>query len=325
MPAWRAWLPLVLGGLLVLGPSESRAEPSIWQRASHPRARAEARLLRGLERLIDAEEQAESDPEFANHFARAAVAMLDLARVPAPDDPRLAVAMAHALVAAGVGRGKQAETLLAGAIARLPQGSLLAWAWLELGRARTERNDRGGARDAFARVLELEVDVERRALAAYARAQAESALGDLEPAAQDFEAAASGTSNELLRLRARYGLAMTLERRGDLPGALALAAQTRAVRLPLSRYPADDPLELPGGFDPAYDLHYVKALAWLSRARQADEAAERRAAYERAVREWDAYVGAAPPGTAWVGHARALAERAEAELRKLPAAKRGSR
>ena len=101
MGARRAWLLLLAGGVLLAGAApEARAEPSIWRRASHPRARAEARLLRGLERLLDAEEQAESDPEFANHFARAAVAMLDLARLPEPEDPRLAVAMAHALVSA---------------------------------------------------------------------------------------------------------------------------------------------------------------------------------------------------------------------------------
>jgi tetratricopeptide (TPR) repeat protein len=325
MPARRACLSLVLGGaLLLFRAPECGAEPSIWRRASHPHARAEARLLRGLERLIDAEEQAASDPEFANHFARAAVAMLDLARLPEPEDPRLAVAMAHVLVAAQLGRGREAERLLERALGKLPEGSLLAWAWRELGRARGQRGDRTGARDALTRVLELEVDEERRASALYDRAQAALALGELEPAVRDFGSAAAATSNELLRVRARYGLAVAFERRGDLPGALSLLDQVTRERLPLSRYPAEDPLELPGGFEPAYELHYVKALAALARARKLDEPSERRSAYERAVAEWDAYLAAAPPGRG-ADHARALAERAKVELNKLPPAKRPAR
>jgi len=321
-----AWLPLLFGGaLLALGPARAHAEPSIWRRASHPQARAEARLLRGLERLIDAEEQTEADPEFSNHFARAGVAMLDLARLPAPEDPRLAVAMAHVLVSARVRRGPEAERLLEHALPALAEGRLLAWAWLELARARTERGAREGARAAFDRVLELEIDTDRRAVARYGRAQAETALGELDRAARDFEAAASATGDELLRLRARYGLAVTLERRGDLPGALALVEQSLAARLPLSHYAAEDPLELPGGFDPPYELHYVKALAALARARKAEETPERRTAYAAAVTEWEAYVDAAPSGAPWVGHARSLAERAKTELRKLPAQKRRSR
>ena len=326
MRARRAWLPLAFGGvLLALGASDARAEPSLWRRASHPKARAEARLLRGLERLLDAEEQAQSDPEFSNHFARAAVAMLDLARLPEPEDPRLAVAMAHALVSARLGRGGEAERLLERALPALPEGSLRAWAYFELARARTERGDRAGARDALDRVLELAVDAERRSLAFYARAQAESALGELERAARDFEAATSTATEELVRLRARYGVAVTLERRGDLPGALALLEPVIAVRLPLSHYPAEDPLELPGGFDPPYEVHYVKALVALSRARKAEEAPERRAAYEQVVAESDAYTAAAPLDSPWRGHARALSERAKAELRRLPASKKAAR
>lgn len=326
MRARRVWLPLAFGGaLLALAVSDAHAEPSLWRRASHPQARAEARLLRGLERLLDAEEQAQSDPEFSNHFARAAVAMLDLARLPEPEDPRLAVAMAHALVSAQVGRSREAERLLERALPQLPEGSLLAWAVFELARARTERGDRAGARDALGRVLALAVDSERRALAFYARAQAESALGELEGAARDFEAATQAATEELLRLRARYGLAVTLERRGDLPGALALLEPVIAVRLPLSRYPAEEPLELPGGFDPPYEVHYAKALAALARARQGEAAPERRAAYERAVEECDAYAGAAPLDSPWRERARALSERAKAELRRLPARKAPAR
>ncbi len=312
---------LLAAELLVLG-APSHAEPSIWYRAAHPRAATEARLLRGLERMLDNAEQAQADPEASTRFARAAVAMLDLVRVPAPEDPRLACAMANALLSADLGRAAEAERLLERAIKSLPEGSLLARAFRELGRARAQQKNPAGARDALSRSLDLEVEPHERAVVRYERAVAEVRLGELRPAAHDYELAAAAASNELLRARARYGLAVTLERSGDLPGAYAVLEQVAAVSLPLSRYPSADPLELRGGFDPPYELSYVKALAALARARRAEDTRARRNAYEQASAELDAYLFAAPPSELWVENARALRARAHAELRKLPAPKR---
>jgi len=293
------------------------AEPSLWSRAKNPNARAEARLLRGIERMLDAEDQARSDPEFANHFARAAVAMIDLARLPAPEDPRLCVLAARALLDADVGRGAQSEALLERAAGVLPEGALLGAAFYELGRARAARGDSRGARDAATRAFDLALDEEARARALYARAGASLALSDPLAAARDYERAARTTSNELLELRARYGVAVSLERRGDLPGAFSLLDKLAGAKLPLSRYPSTDPLELPGGFEPAYEVHYVRALAAMARSQSAAELAERRGAAALAAREWRNYLDAAAPSGPWVAHARALSSRNDAELRRL--------
>jgi len=299
----------------------SEAEPSIWYRASHPGARAEARLLRAVERMLDGETQSEGDPEMATDFARAAVAMFDLTKLSPLEDPRLSCAMARALVGSNLGRGREAERLLEGAIPKLPEGPLLATAWHELGRARAERGDHAGARDAETRVLELAVEPEERALAYYERAHAELRTGEVARAAKDFQHAEADAPTELVRLRARYGAGMALERSGDLPGAWAALAPAVEARLPLSHYTFADPLEVPGAFEPPYELDYAKALAALARARRAADLDERRAALEEAVRRWDAYLTSSPPGEPWLVNARSLRERAAAELRKLPTGK----
>jgi len=306
---------VALGFALVALAPHAPAEPSLWYRASHPNARSEARLLRALERMLDREEQAASDPEVASHFARAAVAMFDLARVRS-EDPRLACAMARALIGSNFGRLDEAEALLAGAIPKLPEGTLLVTAWHDLGRARAGRGDLSGARAAQSRVLELAVESGERALAFYERARAELRLGEVTSAALDFRRAADDAPTELVRLRARYGLGVALERSGDLPGAWAALEQAVATRLPLSQYASDDPLELPGGFDPPYELEYVKALVALSRARQASERDDRRAELEEALRRWDTYLETARPNEPWLANARRFREQTAAELRK---------
>lgn len=307
--------------VLVARAPVSRAEPSLWYRASHPSARPEARLLRAMERMLDGEAQSESDPEVARRFARSAVAMFDLMRQPAPEDPRLACAMASALVGSNLGRAPEAERLLAGAIPKLPEGTLLARAWHELARARAQRGDHVGARDAETRVLELAVDASERALAYYERAHAELRTGEVVRAALDFRRAAADAPTDLVELRARYGLGLALERSGDVAGAWAVLELTVEARLPLSHYPSDDPLELPGAFEPPYELDYVRALALHARARHVTERGDRRAVLEDAVRHWDAYLVSAPPSEPWLVNARALRERASAELRKLPPSK----
>jgi tetratricopeptide (TPR) repeat protein len=312
---------LALGFSLVALAPEAPAEPSLWYRASHPQARAEARLLRAIERMLDGEARAAADPEVASHFARSAVAMFDLARAPSPEDPRLACAVARALIGSNLGRIGEAQALLEGAIPKLPESTLLVTAWHDLGRARALAGDFPGARAAQSRVLELAVEPREWGLAFYDRAGAELRLGENTSAALDFRRAAEDAPTELVRLRARFGLAMALERSGDLPGAWAALEHAVAMRLPLSQYTSDDPLELPGAFDPPYELEYVKALAALARARRTTEREERGAALEEALRRWDAYLETAPPSEPWLANARRHREETAAELRKIRGAR----
>jgi tetratricopeptide (TPR) repeat protein len=319
----------LLLGLFALGlgaPRVAVAEPSLWERVRHPGARAEERLLSALERMADAREQAAGDPELSQRLARASVAMADLAKLPAPRDPRLACALATALIAADLGRSAEAERLLESAVQKLPPGSLLADAWHELGIARSLRGDHAGAREADTRVLELAWSPEQRARAFYNRAESSVQLGELAQAERDYRSAASEPRPPEIQALARFGLGVVLERRGDLPAAYAALEQGLALRLPLSSYTTDDPLELPGVFfSPPYERFYLRGLVELARGRRATDPLEKRAAFERAVSQWDAYLLAADRDVPWLENAERHRARAASELKKLPVRPRRSR
>ncbi|HEV8550490.1 MAG TPA: hypothetical protein VGQ57_15705, partial [Polyangiaceae bacterium] len=153
------------------------------------------------------------------------------------------------------------------------------------------------------------------------RAAAEVRLGELATAALDFQRASDVAESELLRLRGLYGAALASERQGDLPAAFVLLDRALAAKLPLSHYPSADPLEVPGGFSPEFELEYVRGLAELAVGRRASDVAERRRAYAEAAAHFNGYLAAAPASEPWLDHARRLRERAEAELHQLPALK----
>jgi tetratricopeptide (TPR) repeat protein len=310
---------LGLFALSLLGAARGEARPSLWQRARRPASVVEERLLAGLERRLDEQELAGRDPSYWQHFVRAGVAMIDLSHVTHPADPRLACDMAKVLIAADLGRNTEAEALLEGAVAALPPSSLLADAWHELGMARALRGDDVGAREAQTRALELAWQPDDRASALYARAGSEVHLGDLPRATSDYRAAAELAHEPEMQALARFGLGVTLERLGDVPSAYGALEQGLAVRLPLSTYMTDDPLDLPGIlFIPEYDRFYLRALLAMTRARHEDEPAARRTDYEQAIENWDAYLQAAERDEAWVEHARRHRQGCEVELRKLP-------
>jgi tetratricopeptide (TPR) repeat protein len=315
----------VVAAWLALSPV-AEAEPSLWQRAKSPSAVGEARLLAAIERLLDARDQAGGDDELAQRFARAAVALIDLAKPGQPADPRLACAMAQALLGADVGRTKEAEALLQQAVTELPPGELLARAWHELGIARSLRSDHAGARDADSHVLELAWEAGLRATSLYNRAEAEGRLGQLAAAVRDYRQATELAPGLETQALAGFGLGVALERQGDLPSAYAALDRALTIRLPLSLYPSDDPLDLPGVFFvPAYERYYLTALIAMARARHAEDQDSRRAEYEQAVLGWDAYLAAAEPTDPWLANARRHQARASAELKKLPGRHRHAR
>jgi tetratricopeptide (TPR) repeat protein len=309
----RAALALALFASFAANATELDAAPSLWERARNPNARTEARLLVGLERLLDARELAGPDVETADRIARAAVAMIDLTKVHTPADPRLAFVMARALLDAHVGRDPEAEALLETAVARLPVSSLLAAAWHDLGVARALRGDYAGARDAQTHVLDLAWAPDERALAYYYRAASEVRLGELALAQNDYRAAAERAHQPEIQGLSRFGIGVVLERDGDLPSAFTALEQGLAL------YPSDDPLELTGiFFAPPYERFYLAALIAMTRARSENDPVMRRVAYERSVAAWGAYLVAAPADEPWVANARKHRERCVSELRRLP-------
>jgi len=297
----------------------SAARPTLWERAHAPAAVLEERLGTRLEYWLEQQETAGRDPSYFQEFVRAGVGDIDRVHVRAPEDPRLACDMAKILLDAGVGREAEAEALLVAALPRLPPGSLKRRAWLDLGIARAERGDSAGARAAETESLELAVGSDERAQALALRAASEDRLGDLRRAESDYRLAVTLAADPVTQALARFGLAVTLERLGDVPAAQGAFDAGLLVRLPLAHYTTDEPLELPGlYFFPRYERFYLTALVAMARARHDDDPHARRVDYEAAVEEWDAYLLAAGPAEPWLEHARRHREFCAGELRKLP-------
>jgi tetratricopeptide (TPR) repeat protein len=300
--------------------SPGNARPSLWERARRPVAAREAELLPQLERILDARELSYREPSVTRDIARAAVARSDLSGIRSPSDPRLACVMADALIIADIGREHDARRLLEGALETLPVGPLRADSLRRLGVVLAVLAEPLRSRQAYTEALELEVSPRERANLYYNRAEASLELDELEAASADYRRSiALAVEPDVLAL-SRYGLAVALERLGDLPAAFTELDAALAIMLPFPAYPAPDPLELPGVFFvPAYERYYLEALRAMARLRHAEDRAERLVEASVAVDAWDAYLAAAPSSVRYRKNAEAHRRRV-AETVKVPSA-----
>ena len=77
----RRFRALLVGAAVALGAAPAFAQPTLWQRVERPRARAEAKLLASLERMLDdANRGAMVEIGLDRELARGAVVMIELTR-----------------------------------------------------------------------------------------------------------------------------------------------------------------------------------------------------------------------------------------------------
>jgi tetratricopeptide (TPR) repeat protein len=187
------------------------------------------------------------------------------------------------------------------------------------GRARQPRR----SRDAYAEALELEISPRERANLYYNRAEASLELDELEVAQADYRRAIELASDPDVFALARYGLAVALERLGDLPAALTEFDAAAAVSLPFPAYSAPDPLDLPGVFFvPAYERYYIEALRAMARLRHADSRPELLVESAVALQAWDAYLAAAPTTVPYRKNAEAHRRRVAESAKQIPSMRR---
>jgi tetratricopeptide (TPR) repeat protein len=286
------------------------ASPSIWRRAARPQVAKEAWLLAGLERTLDAHELLSGEPAVTRDMARAAVAMSEISGIRSPEDPRLACVMAQALILADYGRQEDARRLLERALETLPVGPLRLNALRRLGVLLAELAEPRLSRETYTQALELAVFPHHRANLYYNRAEASLELDELELADADYRRAIELASEPDTLALARYGLAVALERSGDLPAAFTELDAALAITLPVPVYPVPDPLELPDVFFvPAYERHYLEALRSMARLRHADSRARYLVEAAIALAAWDAYLAAAPESVRYRKNAEAYRRR----------------
>ncbi len=313
-----------------------RADPNLWQRAGDPASASQQFVLNRIERTLGAIGLYEIDPE----LSAAAIAMsvlsqtlpacrgpADAARPRTAAQARFDYLIGSALLESHSNREADARCLLERALRALPESPLAARGWFQLGIAAAMLGDRSAERAAYVRALAVTWAPDVRAILRANLAESEMGAGDLKAALRDYRLALSDAHQPDALSSAYFGLAVALDRSGDLPSALDAAGHASAIQLPPTLFPVGSVLDLPGTFfTPSYEIHYYKALAAMADARQAKDQAAERAALTQAEEQWSAYL--APAETehaAWAPRARLHQARIARELAASSAKSRISR
>lgn len=169
--------------------------------------------------------------------------------------------------------------------------------------------------EAEQQLLDVEPDDSARSLVLANMADALMGTGRTEEAIRVYEAALALLPTVAFgggSVTTLWGLAVALDRAGDLPRALERVALARTYD------PADMHLRSPAWFYvPRYEEHWYAALGSWHVARTHADAAVRREAYGRAVGSYRAYLEAAAPADRWRELAAARLAQCEAESTKL--------
>ena len=313
-----------------LAPRPAAADPSLWQRARDPRLAEQQLVQNRIERVLGSIGLSEFDPELSAAAiamsvltqtlptcTRGAEAQLDYT----PQQARFDYLIAGALVDSHTDREADARCLLERALRSAPTSPLAADGWFHLAIAADKLGDRAAERDAYVHALGLTWQPEIRANLRVNLAESEMATGDLKGALREYHLAVFDAREPDTLSAAYYGLAVALDRSGDLPSALTAARDALQIQLPPTLFPVSSVLDLPGTFfTPSYEIHYYKALGAMASARQAKDDVARRDALADAAEHWAAYlVPADADASPWAARAHLHQARIERELSALTA------
>jgi tetratricopeptide (TPR) repeat protein len=299
--------PMLLA--LLLAASPGRAAPNIWQRAREPGTVAQQTILSRIERLLGSIGLAEFDAE----LSAGAIALtqighsnwpclsrsgteLDSAARDITLDPRLEYLIGGALLDSHSGYERQARCMLERALRDAPNSPLAARGLSDLAIAAAKMADRETEHAAYLRALELTWQPDSRANLLANLAESDMALGQLARAVRGYRNALATSQHPELVAGAYFGLAVALDRSGDLPAALDAAKRAISVQLPPTLFAAGSVLDLPNVFfTPSYEIHYYKALGAMAAAELSNDELARRDALSEASEQWSSYLLAAEP------------------------------
>ena len=348
----RAWLAsLALGALTLAGAARADTPPSPWEIAKDPRARETWAVHAEYERLMTSAEAmrviARAPMDNSNGWVLKACGVLEDADARHSSDPRLVFDLGTCLEDHRVARHIEAAEVLGEALRRWPDHPMAEAAWLEYAFANARLERPLEERRAYEKFLALATEPQRRLVPMLNMAEADMRAGDLATAVagyrgvlQDAAGLPNTDSTVQTTILAKWGLAVALDRQGDVFGAQRTAKQATEM---------DGPPDATGTyarqgrgfrktvildqesvfFVPAYERNWYLALG---EAELAKAEADPRKALEhwRATEAfWTAYVagarGAKVPDR-WVDMAdkhlaQTKARRADAQARvaKLPA------
>lgn len=304
---------------LVAGPAS--AEPSIWARARRPEEEARRALVAEADtlqlkyhRLLSERRQRSLDHRDVEVLAqmylmRAAELLEQAGAATSPDHfVRYQLADVYGLM----DKHKESARVLEGLLHADPPAALRARAWASLAVAYAHSGRTEDEIHAYTKALEHQPVARERSRILANRAEAYMLLGDITAAVEGYRAALALLSSDYLLFgtgpTTLWGLAVALDRSGDLDGAL------EAVRLARSYDPLDRQINGPGWFYvPEYDRHWYAALGHWAVARKAEVASVRAEAYTRAVAALDEFVMKAARDDKWLPLARARLKQCEKE------------
>jgi tetratricopeptide (TPR) repeat protein len=242
-----------------------------------------------------------------------AMRILDEVHADRSPDVRLRFDAGHALSL--LGDYARATPVLESALRQGPNHPLATEAYFSVAICYAKQNRPDDEIVAYDEFLRRETDSGARAQALSNRAEAQMLVGKVPPAIADYRASLSLEADSAL---AHWGLAVALDRSGDVPGALAEA------KIAITYDPLDQQLESPNVFFmPSYDRYWYEGIGAMARAGDIDDAATSILWWETAVGKWRDYVEHATSDDRWLPLANAHLASCDQKLTK--AKKRASR
>ncbi|MFT3774535.1 MAG: hypothetical protein QM820_54960 [Minicystis sp.] len=332
----KRWSGLVAIALL-LGAAPAAADPSIWARTRRSEDEARRGLVAEAEalelkyhRLTNGRREADQSLDreevavLAGMYLLRAAELLEQAG--AATSPDLFVRMQLADIYGLMGKTAEAVAILERVVRADPPPVLYSRAWSTLAVAYAHLGRTQDEIHAYTKALEQQPIARERARLLANRAEAYMLLGDITAAVDGYRAALAMLSSDYLLFgtgpTTLWGLAVALDRSGDLDGGL------EAVRLARSYDPRDAQISGPSWFYvPDYDRYWYAALGHWAVARKADVPGVRAEAYTRAVAALDAFVTHAARDDKWLPLARVRLKQCDkerAEFMRRETARRSS-
>lgn len=285
-------------------PGEATSRPTVWERARRPAAILEERARQDVERLLFEVELFGWRSSSTQGRLRSALDALRLVDAERADDVRLRFLLGRVLGL--LGEWPRAASVLEAAIDEAPTHPMVGDALFRLAIAYAWLGEREREIEMYDAFLERTSTESARATALSNRAEARMAQGDLREAVEDYRAALAITVDPVATL----GLAVALDRLGDLSAALAEAEKSRLLDPEAARLRGDGVF-----FVPAYERHWYEALLAMASASGAKSPAEATPHWRAAAARFAAYAEEALPEDPWLPLAKARRLQCEARSR----------
>ena len=309
-------LSLLLAASLCAAPAASRDR---WDDARDPKARQRAQDFEAAKRMVEQAESVEGRTPAQRRLRRDLLQSLrqTLATMGAEtsEDPALTFLLGHVLHE--LDDDDATVRVLSRAVAEHPDHPQAIAAYLDLAIAfaRTRKPER--EIEMYDRYLERQLHPRARHVALSNRAETNMKLGKLALAIDDYREALVLHDEPL----ARWGLALTHDRNGDLSAAIAEAGRALAIDDPvLSAF--DGPNVF---FVPEYERNWSYALRAAAFARASELPEHRKEHWETAATMWANYVARATSDDPWVELARQRRAFADAQAKLASKARRPTR